>query len=198
MRLPIKYEILFRGREIQATIDILLNKFTEADSRYITQFYAKGTRMGNNLKRRLNEYLKAKGIDAIEVERDPHYDCNGCGWYIPPEAPESMLFLEFKVLEQGRGATPRQLYTEVKKCLAYITEYIFNEMFSPKGIEVINGIDTYMEIISNMSPIEGEDFSDDFSFEGTAIGEVELAYDKWDNDNTTTPQESRPTPHIKF
>ena len=30
MRLPIKYEILFRGREIQATIDILLNKFTEA------------------------------------------------------------------------------------------------------------------------------------------------------------------------
>jgi hypothetical protein len=202
MRLPIKYEILFIGKDIQATIDIGLNQFTAVYRHYIYTFYDKGTSMGNNLKRHLNIYLKTKGIDAIEVDRDPRYDCNGCGWYLPQyEEPTDMLFLEFKVLEQGRGATPRQVYTEVKKCLAYITEYIFNEMFSPYSFpyRLMSDIGTYRDILSNMNHIVGdEDFSDDFSFDGIARGTVRFAYyELWDN-NTTTPQESRTTPHIKF
>ena len=60
----------------------MISFYQSIDTRYIYHFYDKGTRAGNTLKGRLNEYLKTKGIDAIEVDRDPRYDCNGCGWYI--------------------------------------------------------------------------------------------------------------------
>ena len=198
MRLPIKYEILFREREIQTTIDFKFHLFKAVYRRYIYQFYAKGTSSkGNTLARRLNIHLKTKGINAIEVEDDDD-GFNGVGWFLPQyEEVTKMLFLEFKVLEQGR-ATPRQLYTEVNKCLAYITEYIFKEMFSPYSFpyRLMSGIDTYRDILSNMTPIGDEDFSDDFSFEGIARGYVRFAYyEIWDNNRAP---ESRPTLHIKF
>ena len=59
MRLPIKYELLFRGEDVEATIDVGLDQFpaeTHNRSRQIA------------LTKRLKEYLKTKGIDAIEID----------------------------------------------------------------------------------------------------------------------------------
>ena len=189
MRLPIKYEILFMGREIQATIDIPLNQIPVETRKKIKLFYKSivyryygghsmpldSRRKAIELTKRLNEYLKFKGISAIEIDGG----LNGVNWYLPPwdpdEEPEDMLFFEFKVLEQGK--TPRQQYIEAKKSLAYITDYIFNEIFPSEGIpyKVIDGIGKYMAILRNMTPIKDKDSDYNYlQFDGVATGKIEL------------------------
>lgn len=190
MRLPIKYELFFMGKDIQAAFNIGLDQFPVETRQKIELFYKSirqlrfglgmtlpldTRRKAIELTKRLNEYLKYRGINAIEIDGG----LNGVNWYLPPfdpeEEPEDMLFFEFKVLELGK--TPRQLYIEAKKSLAYITYYIFSEIFPSEGIpyRVIDDIGTYMAILRNMNPIKGENSDYEYvDFEAVVTGEVQL------------------------